>query len=132
MWSFVESKKNPKWLWLAISRKTKHIISFHIGGRTDIDCLLFYRKIPKEYKKLKSYSDKWKPYKNVFPYDNMRHEYVDKSSDQTNHIERFNLTIRQRLACYVRKTLSFSKKEYWHNLVTKLFLIEYNQSLAFS
>ena len=132
MWSFVGSKKNPKWLWLAISRKTKYIISFHIGSRTDIDCLLFYRKIPKEYKKLKSYSNKWKPYKNVFPYDNMRHECVDKSSGQTNHIERFNFTIRQRLARYVRKTLSFSKKEYWHNLATKLLLIEYNQSLAFS
>ena len=32
MCSFVRSKKNLKWLWLAISRKTKYIVSFHIGG----------------------------------------------------------------------------------------------------
>ena len=132
MWSFVESKKNPKWLWLAISRNTRHIVAFHLGSRTDIDCLRFYRKIPKEYKKLKDYSDKWETYKNVFPYDQLRHECVNKDSGQTNHIERFNLTVRQRLARYVRKILSFSKKEYWRNLVTKLFIIEHDQSLAFS
>jgi len=31
--------------------------------------------------------------------------------DQTNHIERFNNTLRQRLARFVRKTLSFSKSD---------------------
>ena len=132
MWSFVGKKKNAKWLWLAISRETKHIVAYHIGGRTDIDCLLFYKKIPDAYKKLKSYSDKWESYKKVFPYKKLRHECVNKDSGQTNHIERFNNTLRQRVGRYVRKTLSFSKSEYWHNLVTKLFIIEYNQSLSFS
>jgi len=38
-----------------------------------------------------------------------QHEAVGKDSGQTNHIERFNNTLRQRLGCLVRKTLSFSK-----------------------
>ncbi|MDA8043143.1 MAG: IS1 family transposase [Pirellulales bacterium] len=132
MWAYVGNKQNKRWLWLAISRQTRHIVAYHIGNRDDIDCLLFYKKIPKEYKKLKSYSDKWESYKNVFPYDNLRHECVNKDSGQTNHIERFNLTLRQRVGRYVRKTLSFSKSEYWHDLVTKLFIIEYNKSLVYS
>lgn len=132
MWSYVGNKKNKRWLWLAISRETKHIVAYHLGDRGDIDCLLFYKKIPNEYRRLKSYSDGWDSYKNVFPYDKLRHECVNKGSGKTNHIERFNNTVRQRLARYVRKTLSFSKSEYWHNLVTKLFIIEYNKSLAYS
>ena len=62
----------------------------------------------------------------------LKHECVKRSSGQTNHIERFNNTLRQRLSRYVRKTLSFWKKEYWHDLVTKLFIIQYNLSLEYS
>ena len=132
MWSFVGSKRNPRWLWLAINRRNRHIVAFHLGGRTEFDCLIFYLKIASVYRKLRSFSDKWESYKKVFPYDKLRQECVDKSSGETNHIERFNLTVRQRLARYVRKTLSFSKSDYWHEVVTKLFLIEYNRSLTFS
>ena len=57
------------------------------------------------------------------------HKSVDKSSGETAHIERFNNTIRQRLARYTRKTLAFSKSDYWHDLVTRLFIIHYNLSL---
>jgi IS1 family transposase len=38
-----------------------------------------------------------------------RHRAVGKESGQTNHIERFNCTLRQRVSRLVRKTLSFSK-----------------------
>ena len=132
MWSYVGKKENPKWLWLAINRRNRHIVVYHLGDRKDIDCFHFYKKLPEAYKSLISYSDKWESYKKVFPYDKLRHECVDKSSGETNHIERFNLTVRQRLSRYVRKTLSFSKSDYWHDVVTKLFLIEYNLSLTFS
>jgi len=39
-----------------------------------------------------------------------RHCAVDKESRETNHIERFNNTFRQRISRLVRKSLSFSKK----------------------
>ena len=132
MWSYVGRKTNPRWLWIAISRKTKHIVAYHLGSRSELDCFRFYAKIPKAYRGLKSYSDQWESYKKVFPYDKLKHECVKKSSGQTNHIERFNNTLRQRLSRYVRKTLSFWKKEYWHYLVTKLFIIQYNLSLEYS
>ncbi|WP_255354199.1 IS1 family transposase, partial [Candidatus Protochlamydia phocaeensis] len=39
-----------------------------------------------------------------------QHRPVGKESGKTSYIERFNCTLRQRVARLVRKTLSFSKK----------------------
>lgn len=52
------------------------------------------------------YSDDWDAYNSVFPKE--RHQY-SKMKQQTNHLERLNNTIRQRVSRLVRKTLSFSK-----------------------
>jgi len=41
-------------------------------------------------------------------------------------MERWNNTLRQANARYVRKTLSFSKSDFYHELVTRLFIIRYN------
>ena len=62
-------------------------------------------------------------------FDAERHEQVDKGSGETSHMERFYCTLRQRLARYVRKTLSFSKADRMHHLVTRLFIATYNQSV---
>ncbi|MGB3619209.1 MAG: IS1 family transposase [Catalinimonas sp.] len=47
----------------------------------------------------------------------------------TNHVERWNCTLRQRIRRFVRKTLSFSKCEEMHRLYLKLFINGYNLSL---
>ena len=39
-----------------------------------------------------------------------RHRITEKGSGETNHIERLNNTLRQRVSRLVRKTLAFSKK----------------------
>ena len=41
-------------------------------------------------------------------------------------IERFNNTLRRRLARLVRKTLSFSKSKFYFCKVIKLFIVHYN------
>ena len=53
-----------------------------------------------------------------------------KETGQTAHVERWNNTLRQRLARLVRKTLSFSKSVERHELCLRLFLPRYNLSLA--
>ena len=35
MWSFVGSKKNQRWLWHAIDRKTGEVLAYAFGRRTD-------------------------------------------------------------------------------------------------
>jgi len=47
----------------------------------------------------------------------------------TNHIERFNHTLRQRISRLVRQTLSFSKKIQNHIGALLLFINHYNKSL---
>jgi IS1 family transposase len=41
-------------------------------------------------------------------------------------MERWNNTLRQRNARDVRRPLAFSKSDFSHELVTRLFLIRYN------
>jgi insertion element IS1 protein InsB len=58
-----------------------------------------------------------------------RHEAVGKESGKTSYIERFNCTMRQRISCLVRKTLSFSKKLENHIGAIWLFIHHYNAFL---
>ena len=124
VWSFVLKKADKHWLWTAMSRRTRQIVAFVIGDRSEATCRLLWQAIPEEYKQCQTYSDFWEAYANVFPKES--HHSVGKESGQTNHMERWNNTLRQWNARYVRKTLSFSKTDFFHNLVTRLFIVRYN------
>jgi len=58
------------------------------------------------------------------------HESVGKASGQADHMERWYNRLRQSNARFVRKTISFSKSEIMHEVVTRLFIIRYNLSLV--
>jgi insertion element IS1 protein InsB len=47
---------------------------------------------------------------------------VGKQTGETAHVERWNNTLRQRLARFVRMTLSFSKSVVMHEACLLLFL----------
>jgi len=55
------------------------------------------------------------------------HEAVSKESGELAHTERWNDTLRQRLARSVRNTLSFSKSDEMHEACLELFLHRYNE-----
>ena len=109
-------------------RRTRQIVAFVIGDRSAQSCARLWTKIPESYKGCRSFSDFWKAYGEVF--QNETHEQVSKASGEVAHMERFYCTLRQRLGRYVRKTLSFSKSERMHHLVTKLFIMKYNREIA--
>ena len=67
-------------------------------------------------------------YKGVIPAE--RHKTITKQARKTNHIERFNNTLRQRLSRLVRATLSFSKKVGNHIGAIKFFICHYNLEKA--
>jgi hypothetical protein len=60
------------------------------------------------------------------------HTAAGKESGFTAHVERWNNTLRQKLGRFVRKNLSFSKSDVMHELCLRLFLHDYNKSLALS
>ena len=55
---------------------------------------------------------------------------MTKKARKTNHIERFNHTLRQRVSRLVRETLSFSKKLANHIGAIKYFICHYNLEKA--
>ena len=124
MWSFVYKKTNKKWIWIAQCRRTRQVIAFQIGSRGREDAEKLWKKIPDKLKKEGFfYSDDWDAYKGVFP--PQRHK-SSKIKKDTNHLERLNNTIRQRVSRLVRKTLSFSKKLENHIGAIKYFFCNYN------
>ena len=91
-------------------------------------CRHLWEHIPPMYKGCQSDSDFWEAYQLVFPVET--HHCVGKGSGQTNPMERWYCTLRQSCARCVRKTLSFSKSDAMHEIVTRLFIIQYNLSLV--
>jgi IS1 family transposase len=123
--SFCGRKKNKQWLWAALCRRTRQIVGYVIGDRSEATFKRLLRKIPIGYLKGPSFSDYWKSYRMLLSKGN--HSQVGKESGETNHLERWNATLRARITRYVRKSLSFSRNLKYHHLVTKLFIINYNQ-----
>ena len=128
VWSFVFKKEQKRWLWTAICRRTRQIVAFVIGDRSEKTCRRLWNKIPETYRTCHTFSDLWEAYQKVFPKDT--HQSVGKETGQTAHMERWNNTLRQRLARFVRKTLSFSKSDAFHHMVTKWFIVTYNLALS--
>ena len=127
MWSFVYERWNKRWLWTVMCRRTRQIVALVIGDRSEATCRRLWEQIPPEYKTCHSYSDFWEAYQLVFP--DQTHECVGKESGQISHMERWYNTLRQSCARFVRKTLSFSKSDTMHEIVTRLFIIRHNLSL---
>ena len=125
LWSFVGKKSDPKWIWLAINRETREIVGMAIGTRTKATARKLWASLPAVYRQCAlCYTDFWESYTAILP--SKRHRAVGKESGQTNHIERFNNTLRQRCSRLVRKTLSFSKKLANHIGAIWYFIHDYN------
>ena len=128
MWSFVGNKANKRWIWLALDAATREVVGVHVGGRDRAGAEGLWRSLPGVYRQCAvNYTDFWSSYEEVLPPS--RHRAVDKREGKTNHIERFNGTLRQRVSPLVRRTFSFSKKLTNHIGAIWLFVHHYNASL---
>jgi insertion element IS1 protein InsB len=129
MWSFVGSKANKQWIWLAIDEQRAEIVGLSIGARDRDGAEGLWQSLPAVYRQCAvAYTDFWSSYEEIFPAN--RHRAVGKESGGTSKIERFNNTMRQRISRLVRKTLSFSKKLSNHIGAIWLFVHHYNASLG--
>ena len=129
MWSFVGKKTDKKWIWLAIDQNSKEIVGVYVGSRDKKGAQGLWNSLPAVYRQCAvSYTDFWSAYEEIFPSN--RHKAVGKESGKTCYIERFNLTLRQRVSRLVRKTLSFSKKIENHIGSIWNFIHYYNVNIA--
>ena len=123
-WSFVGNIENKQWLWLVMNTANRQIIAFHVGGRGQEDAKQLLEKVPLVFRQ---HADFWSGYHIL---EEERHLAAGKQKGYTNHIERFNNTMRQRCSRLVRKTSAFSKKMENHIRAIKYFICHYNKYLA--
>ena len=74
------------------------------AGKT---CQRLWEAIPEGYRQGHCFTDFWADYREVIPEE--QHFAVGKKTRETAHVERWNNTLRQRLARFVRMTFSFSR-----------------------
>ncbi len=129
MASFVQKKANKQWISIAMDAKTRQVIAFHVGDRSRKSAKRLWAKIPEAYRQHATfYTDQYVVYAGVIPA--AQHKAISKLARKTNHIERFNNTLRQRVSRLAREALSFSKKLTNHIGAIKLFICHYNLTRA--
>jgi IS1 family transposase/transposase-like protein len=119
MWSFVESKKNPRWLWHAIDCTTGQVLAYVFGRRKD-EVFRALKKLLEPFGIKKYCTDGWGAYERNLPEG--KHEIGKR---KTQRIERKHLNLRTRIKRLQRKTICFSKTEEMHDLVIGLFINRY-------
>jgi insertion element IS1 protein InsB len=103
MWSFVGSKKQPRWLWGALDHQTGRVVAYAFGRRED-QALLALKALLAPLGIRRFFTDGWGAYRRHL--DPHRH-VVGKR--RTQQLERKHLTLHTRIKRLVRKTLCFSR-----------------------
>lgn len=108
MWSFVGSKREVCWVWVALDADTRQVVAMVAGDRSAFTAGCLWDALPDEYREgATAGTDFLASYRAVVLED--QHALAGQEEGLTNHFERFWLTVRHRLARVVRKTLAFSK-----------------------
>jgi insertion element IS1 protein InsB len=116
MWSFVGSKKHPRWLWGALDHQTGRMLAYIFGRRED-HALLQLKALLEPFGIRRYYTDGWGAYhRHLAP----RQHVVGKR--RTQQLERKHLTLRTRIKRLVRKTICFSRSVKMHDIVIGLFI----------
>ena len=60
VWSFVLLRRNKRWLWTVMCRRTRQIVAFVNGDHSEKTCRALWARVPQAYRKCHSFSDFWK------------------------------------------------------------------------
>jgi insertion element IS1 protein InsB len=124
MWSFVGSKKQPRWLWGALDHQTGRILAYVFGRRED-QALRQLKALLAPFGIRRFYTDGWSAYQ--------RHLAPDQhviGKQRTQQLERKHLTLRTRIKRLVRKTICFSRSVHMHDIVSGLFINRFEFGLS--
>ncbi|MDQ1090501.1 IS1 family transposase [Siphonobacter sp. SORGH_AS_1065] len=122
-WSFVGSKKRPRWLWWAEDHTSGQIVAFVFGRRThqtfrELQALLNQAKI----RVRKWITDAWWRMAAPAYYDCLDQRLRIENKALMQSLERKHLTLRMRFKRLARKTICFSKSVLVHDTITGLFI----------
>ncbi|BAU13803.1 IS1 transposase [Leptolyngbya sp. NIES-3755] len=119
MWSFVQSKKQQRWLWHTIDHRTGAVLAYVLAPHEDA-ALKQLQQLLAPFAIERFYTDSWGAYLRLL--EAQKHT-VGKAN--TQRIERKHLTLRTRIKRLARKTICFSKSIWLHDVVIGLFINRY-------
>jgi len=119
-WSFVGSKKSPRWTWYGLDRQRPQVVAFVQGRRTDESGRVLKSKLGRVW--VRAYrTDQWPTYARFFP--RRRHH---TSKEGTCRIERNHLNFRTRVKRRQRRPICYSRSADMHDAVIKLYVHHFN------
>lgn len=118
-WSFVQNKRQQRWLWYALDKLTGRVIAYTFGQRTDAS-LKKLLTLLKGFDIRFWFTDDWGSYKRLLPPEK---HIVSKKFTQM--IERRNLNLRTRIKRLMRKTICFSKSKELHDKIIGTYIERY-------
>ena len=123
MWSFVQAKAHPRWLWHARDHHTGQVLAYVFGRRKD-SVFLRLQELLAPFGITKYDTDGWGAYER-----HIEAEQHHVGKENTQKIESKHINLRTRIKRLVRRTLCFSKTEQMHDLVIGLFMNRYEFGL---
>jgi IS1 family transposase len=127
LWSCVLKKTTPAWI--ALCRKRRQVVAYAVGDRSEQTCPRLWKAIPPASSS-RTLLQRFLQGLSGRHSQREQHTAVGKDTGETAPVERWNTTLRQRLARFVRQTLSFSKSLLMHHACLTLFLHRYNRERA--
>ena len=67
LWSFVRSKEEPAWIWVALDRETRQVVACCLGDRSEESCRYLWEQVPAPWRTATCYTDFWGAYQAVIP-----------------------------------------------------------------
>ncbi|WP_168734942.1 IS1 family transposase [Deinococcus sp. KSM4-11] len=120
--TFVTRHTRSLWIWLAMNRHSRRIVGCFMGARNEVSAFGLWQSLPTPYLDARCHTDRLSAYKAVV-FGGLH------VIGGTQHIKRFNATLRVRVAHLVRQSLSFSRKQAHLELLIWMFIHRYNASL---
>jgi insertion element IS1 protein InsB len=128
LWSFALKKTCQAWIWFALCRKTRQLVAYAVGDRSEQTCRRLWEAIPPAHRAFHCTTDFWPPIRQSFQKSStpLWERKPGKPLIWSAGITRFdNIWL-----VFVRKTLSFSKSLLMHKASLNLFLHRYNRERA--
>mgnify|MGYP003254343934 FL=1 len=113
--SFVRRKSEHIWIAYALDRKSKQVVSYNIGLRTNATLNVVLETLRLSDAK-RVYTDRLRNYRSL-----IETKIHWTSLYRINHIERHNLTIRTHLKRLARKTICFSRSAVILSAILKIY-----------
>ena len=124
LWSFVQSKAQTLWLWVALCRRTRQTAAWNTGRPQPAERLGFARCLAQG---LPGTRHPQRPLRSLRGgFSRRTHRCCPKAEGETCHVERWFGTLRARVSRLVRTAYSFSKHPENYLDAIHFFITTYN------